>query len=354
MGAETGIEWTDATWNPVRGCTRVSEGCRNCYAEIMAARFSKPGQWGHGFAEMKGRDHRWTGKLALIESQLDLPLRWKQPRKIFVNSTSDLFHEALPFGAIMRVFNVMWQTHHTYQVLTKRADRMHEFMTKWLDLTGEDFSAFKNARGPDETRKTHPSGRGQLFADMLEAMGTPPPGCAYPTFDWMDGMMRWPAWPAHNIWLGVSVEDQERADERIPPLLETPAAVRFLSCEPLLGPINLNLRALHHRHDVGIDWVIVGGESGRGARPMNPEWARSLRDQCAALSVPFFFKQHGEWVPFAATDIEWFKQRKAGGHFDKRTDISDATGWPMQRVGKGNAGRLLDGIEHNDFPKRAA
>jgi len=354
MAAQTGIEWTDSTWNVIRGCTRVSEGCVNCYAEIMAARFSQPGQWGHGFAEMKGGDHRWTGKVELIESQLGLPLRWKKPRKIFVNSTSDLFHEALSFGAIMRVFNVMWRApHHTFQILTKRPARMREFMLKWADLTGEDFEP-KLVHGPAETRAAHQSGRGQLFADMLEAMGKPPSGCAYPTFDWMDGMIRWPSWPA-NVWLGTSVEDQERADERIPLLLETPAAVRFLSVEPLLGPVHINRafmpRVGHRLNPSPLHWVIVGGESGPGARPMNPDWARHIREQCADADVPFFFKQWGEWGPFARIDLDWFAERKAGGHFANRPDLSDAVGWPMQRAGKSKTGRTLDGVEWNEFPR---
>ncbi len=167
MADRTGIEWTDATWNPVRGCSRVSEGCRNCYAEIMAARFSQPGQWGHGFAEIVGRgdsrDHRWTGKVALVESNLDLPLRWRTPRRIFVNSTSDLFHEALEDDDIGRVFSVMASCpQHTFQVLTKRADRM----ARLID-------------GPKNHQAWHPR-----------------------------------LWHLPNVWLGVSVEDQPSADAR--------------------------------------------------------------------------------------------------------------------------------------------
>ena len=177
MGADTGIEWTDATWNPVRGCTRVSPGCVNCYAEIMAARFSKPKQWGHGFANMKGGDHRWTGKVTLIESQLGLPLHWRKPRKIFVNSTSDLFHESLPDEAIDRVFAIMALCkQHTFQVLTKRPERMAQVLTK-------------------------------------------------PPFEILS-----------NVWLGTSVED-DRVLYRLDAIRQVPSAIRFVSLEPLIGSV---------------------------------------------------------------------------------------------------------------------
>lgn len=252
MSSKSSIEWTDATWNPVRGCSRVSEGCRHCYAEIMAARFSGPGMWGEGFAHMVGGDHRWTGKTELIESQMDLPLRWRDPRRIFVNSTSDLFHEGLSFPTIGRVVNQMRNAHwHTYQVLTKRAARVRQFAEWW-------------------------------------------------TMETTDPLPR-------NLWLGVSVEDQNAADERIPDLLATPARVRFLSCEPLLGPLDLTRWA--HRFGGNNDkcdgpccetprgllhWIIAGAESGHGARPCDQNWVRDIRDQCEAAGVSFFYKQHAE------------------------------------------------------------
>jgi len=240
MGTKTAIQWTDATWNPVRGCSRISEGCRNCYAERMAARFSKPGMWAHGFAEMTKSGTRWTGKLAVVPEHLEDPLRWKEPRRIFVNSMSDLFHEALTFADIAAIFQVMKAAkHHTFQVLTKRADKMLSFMQAW------------------------------------------------------GGQMVLP-----NVWLGVSVEDQEAAVKRIPLLLRTPAAVRFLSCEPLIGPVKLCPALLHdplvcHKP---LDWVIVGGESGPGARQCEIRWVRSIVNECKRLSTAVFVKQLGAHI----------------------------------------------------------
>lgn len=251
MSAASKIEWTDSTWNPIRGCTRVSEGCRNCYAEVMAARFSKPGQWGHGIAEMRGGDHRWTGRVDVIESAMNLPLRWRKPRRIFVNSISDLFHDAVPDETIERVFAVMALCpQHTFIVLTKRSRRVRAFMNE-----------------PNRVVRAW----GRCF----------------------DG--RVPGWPLQNVHLGVSVEDQKTADERIPDLLATPAAVRIVSAEPLLGPIDFAKVPGFNR--IGMDlsrwWIIVGGESGPGARPMHQEWVRSIRNQCDRAGVSFFFKQWG-------------------------------------------------------------
>jgi protein gp37 len=294
----TGIEWTDSTWNPVRGCSRVSEGCRNCYAEIMAARFSKPGQWGHGFAKLTAGDHRWTGRAALIESQLDLPLRWKNPRRIFVNSTSDLFHESLSFEDIAAVFHIMTgeagaeaPPSHVYQILTKRPAQAKNFFRWMTNLSASD-EAWLFALGELYRNGGHP-----------------------------------------RIWIGVSVEDQAAADERIPLLLELPVSHRFLSCEPLLGPILIP--AIEN-----IDWIICGGESGRGARPMHPDWARSLRDHAIAAGVPFFFKQHGEWLHESQVEPE----RRSDFEFD-----GQARGG-FVRLGKTRAGRSLDGQEWNAIP----
>ncbi len=210
----TTIEWTEATWNPVTGCSKISPGCAHCYAERMAKRLQAMGQpnYRDGFAV---RTH---------ERMLDLPLSWAKPRMVFVNSMGDLFHEEVPFEFIERVFSVMQATpRHTYQLLTKRADRLCEVA---------------------------------------------------PRLPWPD-----------NVWMGVTVEDNERL-ARVDKLREVPAAVRFLSVEPLLGPLpDLDLD--------GIDWVIVGGESGPGARRMQEEWAVAVRDSCVAASVPFFFKQWG-------------------------------------------------------------
>lgn len=265
MGNKTGIEWTDATWNPVRGCSRVSPGCKHCYAERVAARFCGPGQPYEGLAFRKvtvdgyGEDHmepRWTGEVRLIPEHLADPLRWKRPRRIFVNSMSDLFHEKLSNEEIAAVFGVMAAApQHTFQVLTKRPEGMREFF-RWME--GWGYSDYR-----------------------------------------LDGYLAdGGAWPLPNVWLGVSVENQHYADERIPILLDTPAAIRFVSAEPLLGPVDLLYSAWNGaeslREMAGIDWVIVGAESGPGARPMQEDWARSIRDQCAAAGVAFFLKQFAE------------------------------------------------------------
>jgi protein gp37 len=379
VGRKTGIEWTDATWNPIEGCSRVSEGCRNCYAERIAARFSGPGQPWEGLARMTRRRAQWTGQIRFVEKRLHAPSRWKKPQRIFVNSMSDLFHESISDGMIARIWTEMaLNGRHTFQILTKRPKRMLDWVTRWTDLEGEPFEP-QLVRGPEETRKAHPSGRGQLFAAMLEAMGDPPPGCAYPTFDWMEGQRWWPR-TFHNIWLGVSIEDQRTADERIPQLLCTPAAVRFISYEPALGSVNLRhyLSPVYQvgRGDTvlvegrlpGLDWVIAGGESGPKGRPSHPDWFLSIRDQCTAAGVPFFFKQWGEWAEQDAdkplqeigSDIPDYESKSStcDGFISRQGDFvttmkhadPDTRYRGMVRIGKKRAGRLLDGREWNEFP----
>jgi protein gp37 len=326
------IEWTDATWNVVTGCEKVSPGCDNCYAETFAERWR--GTKGHHFE---------TGfDLTLRPERLMLPLRWKKPRKVFVNSMSDLFHKDIPDEYIARVFAVMALTpQHTYQVLTKRHGRMRSLVgnpefEKLVDYELLHFPPLSDSR--------------------LTGRSWPLPK---------------PGWPLPNVWLGVSVEDQKRADLRVPALLETPAAIRFLSCEPLLGPVDLKqaVRTMgsERGHGLtasfvhaggccrkfhGIDWVIVGGESGHGARPMSPDWARTLRDQCAAAEVPYLFKQWGEYQP-----TDW---KVIGRPSDKRNvlvgDPIDTLGhrWEMRRVGKKAAGRELDGRTWDEFPEAVA
>jgi protein gp37 len=239
MAGSTEIEWTDATWNPVTGCTKISAGCDHCYAERFSERFR--GTRGHPFE---------TGfDLTLRRERLEQPMTWRKPRMIFVNSMSDLFHKEIPREFIGRVFDTMERAHwHTFQVLTKRSSLMRDFL-----------------------RRRYGAERGPL-----------------------------------HMWFGVSVEDGSKKS-RIRHLQDAPAGVRFLSIEPLIGPVGtLDL--------AGIDWVIVGGESGPGARHMNPEWVRDVRDQCLATSVALFFKQWGGLRP------------KSGG-------------------------RELDGREWSDFPK---
>jgi len=272
------IEWTDATWNPVRGCSRVSEGCRHCYAERVAARFSGPGMPYEGLATMRNGEPRWTGEVRLVEKHLDDPLRWRTPRRIFVNSMSDLFHERLTDEQIDRVFMVMaLAQRHTFQILTKRPGRMRDYM-----------------RGAV----------GRVWARGRQLMESPagPPGY----WSWDGGPHELKCddhWPLPNVWIGVSCEHQAAADERIPLLLQTPAAVRFVSAEPLLGPIQFGGGGELYGCGTGggkkLDWIIVGGESGPGARPMRAEWVRSIRDGCQWAGVAFFFKQWGGVRPKA-------------------------------------------------------
>ena len=381
MGDRTNIEWTDATWNPVRGCSRVSEGCTRCYAERVAGRFSGPGLPYEGLAVMTDAGPRWTGKVALVPEHLEDPLRWKKPRRIFVNSMSDLFHESLSDEDIERVFGVMaLATQHTFQVLTKRAERM----ASW----------FNDTRGSLETREIHVLRAAEHLGHkrwgapdapfVFDSRGNEPHLYMNASAERVRNRRRWPGWPLPNVWLGVSVEDQVRAEELVPELLATPAAVRFLSCEPVLGPLDLwafftsdlrdkSLAALKSGRMPGVDWVIAGGESGPDARPMHPGWARSLRDQCAAAGVPYFFKQHGEWAPRGIVGGGRQRGDEAGRElYIEPTGTIHATdedgmgepwtpeaskkfdGWALiRRVGKKAAGRLLDGVTHDAFPEVA-
>jgi protein gp37 len=252
MSIASKIEWTEATWNPVTGCRKVSEGCDNCYAETFAERWR--GIPGHPFEQ--GFDVR------LWPERLTLPLRWRKPRKVFVNSMSDLFIDDVGDEFVAQVFAVMVAApQHTYQVLTKRHGRMRALLSSdafWLAVAAE-LGRLWNVTPPAPLR------------------GVPP-------------------W----IWIGVSTESQRWADVRIPALLATPAAVRFISAEPLLGPILLDPSWLGQVRSAGqgrLDWVIVGGESGPRHRPMDMDWVRSLRDQCLASRTAFFFKQVGGRTP---------------------------------------------------------
>ncbi|EEE38310.1 phage Gp37Gp68 [Rhodobacteraceae bacterium KLH11] len=413
MGNQSKIEWTERTWNPIVGCSLASPGCTNCYAMRMAYRLSKnPGtpQY-HGTAKMANGKPVFTGKLNLAENALLEPLRRKVPTTYFVNSMGDLFHEDMPDEWIDRVFAVMALCpQHTFQVLTKRADRMLEYVSCLPDCL-EPF-----AWSPERLEKE------------AKAIGM--------TLGWDHDVMANRAyeamqdWPLPNVWLGVSVEDQRRANERVPQLLQTPAAIRFISAEPLLGPVDLRKwlsgcyecaetcghRVAHctdeercsdcgaevgapgkpfngehcpncggyleavcehcgshmvcdHPDTPNIDQVIVGGESGPNARPMHPDWARSLRDQCKAAGTAFFFKQWGEWVPWEPrTEPLWSSQnlRTDDRHvlfpadFDLSSDWDDGLGLleyghvAFQRVGKKAAGRVLDGCEWNEMPERIA
>lgn len=351
MADKTKIEWTEATWNPIRGCTVVSEGCRNCYAMAVATRFSDAGQAYEGLAYRNASGAHWTGKVRLVEEHLEDPLRWKRARRIFVNSMSDLFHQSIPDDWIDRVFAVMALTpQHTFQILTKRPERMKLYTAA---LSGD-----RLLRTAFETGLVTPR------ADHIEAYA---------------GIIAGQSWPLSNVWLGVSVENQETADKRIPLLLETPAAVRWISAEPLLGPIDLHqftfqfsvcqvpsdgttVQALRQMlHAAGkelartqgsdlLDWVVVGGESGPGARPMHPDWVRSLRDQCVAAGVPLFFKQWGEYTLGSYLDGNKPATVRMNAQGQRPSKPSfNGYEW-FKRVGKKEAGRRLDGREWSEYP----
>lgn len=306
----TTIEWTDETWNPVRGCSIVSEGCRNCYAMKQAHRFSGEGKPYEGLTELGPQGPRWTGKIRLVPEVLDAPLHWTQPRRIFVNSMSDLFHEDVPDEFIVAVFGVMAACpEHTFQILTKRPERMRQ----WFDRIGKfgGFGRYIRSIRVDGDR-TIPN----LFSAVAKTEIVRGKRCRAMGDPWMkvfnaasfhmnDGRLR-------NVWLGVSVEDQKTADERIPILLQTSAAVRFVSAEPLLGPVDLSIYLTKHPStaflagkitaempdwtrigSTALDWVIAGGESGPGARPCDIAWIRSIVEQCKAAAVPCFVKQLG-------------------------------------------------------------
>ena len=261
MGKRSGIEWTDATWNPIVGCSIVSAGCANCYAMRQANRIrhmSGPESHYFGTTETIKGKAIWTGKIAQAsERVLTAPLGWRKPRRVFVNSMGDLFHESIPDEWIDRVFAVMaLSPQHTFQVLTKRAKRMREYMNG--DWSARAYQAIDGQQNGSQAQ-------GWLAASK----------------------------PLPNVHLGVSAERQPEADERIPDLLATPAAVRFVSAEPLLGPINIGAAQNLANRPNRLDWVIVGGESGPGARPMDLAWARSIVSQCRVAEVPCFVKQIG-------------------------------------------------------------
>lgn len=318
--SKSSIEWTQETWNPVTGCTRVSEGCDHCYAVTMTRRLEAMGQEKYRGLVNPGKKH-FNGQVKTHEEVLTLPLGIKKPTTFFVNSMSDLFHEAVPFEFVDKVFAVMALTpRHTYQVLTKRPDRMAEYFQR-----GKAKNTVMNKFWVDAAEL-------ELKVEKFKCL-------------WL-----WIICPEilPNVWMGTSIENQKAADERIPELLKVPAAVRFLSCEPLLGAINLrkwlmiqtdldgNTRGFGYLH-----WVIAGGESGHGARPMHPDWVRSLRDQCVAAGVPFFFKQWGEWMPGSEATCKTAEGKK-------RVLFHEMA---FYKVGKKAAGNSLDEEVWEQFPE---
>ncbi|MCV7175092.1 DUF5131 family protein [Mycolicibacterium sphagni] len=347
MGSKTKIEWTrsddgtpGATWNPATGCTKVSPGCDRCYAETLAERFR--GTPGHYYEN--GFD------VTLRPGKLLEPLKWSKPRRIFVNSMSDLFHDQIPDHYIAKVFAVMelapW---HSFQLLTKRHGRMHSLLNSLV---------FQS----------------QISSAVNELLDD---GAPFPK-TW-DPEGHKPDWPLPNVWLGVTVENQQWADIRIPLLIDTPATIRWLSIEPMLGPVDLfgvpfaetpgpaiirnsvhwfdpNYGDQHEWDDQpGIDWVVCGGESGRGARPMHPKWATDLMLSCSATGVPFLFKQWGEWRPYL-DQSNGHRQPDAymnvvGELADEDTALAAGGDWiGMHRLGKSNTGRELDGRLYDEYP----
>lgn len=421
----TKIEWTEQTWNPIVGCTIVSPGCTNCYAMRMAARIEAMDEAAYrkqveqAVEVAVDRDHEeriradmnngrvpthyagttksskagavWTGKVALApEHILTEPLRRRKPTMYFVNSMSDLFHEDVPDWWIYLALAAMALTYdaseynenrvvierrprHVYQVLTKRSARMKAFMTA--------LHAASDYKANAEWLQHHFS---EAARRMSQAAGHP---------YWMNAPLvawQWVTAGCPGLWLGVSAERQQEADARIPDLLATPAAVRFVSAEPLLGPVDFthidvpsygNLNALDDGYFVDgrpprrrLDWIIVGGESGPGARPMHPDWARNIRDQCTAAGVPFFFKQWGQWLVGERPQGDSIAQRvfQDGDDFMVVSDGHDIAlgaaedekngprriwskygGWQgnlVKYVREKSACRLLDGREWNEMP----
>lgn len=317
---KTKIEWTDATWNPVVGCKVLSPGCTNCYAMKLAGGRMKNHPTREGLTIDTKAGPVWNGKVRFNEKALVEPLAWKRPRDIFVVAHGDLFYEAVENDWIERVFAIMAACpRHRFQVLTKRPERMRKF------LTAPDFAANIRSVLNDQGH-----GWGLRDAEIVKA-------CVAVT----NG-------PLPNVALGTSVEDQPRADERLIELYQTPAAARWVSAEPLLGPVVLPLSMKVYLdgivREVKLDCVVVGGESQPGARPMDPAWARALRDQCNRDGVAFSFKQWGDWHEYGNTSDGFFGARHG--------DITRAmeSGAVMVRCGKKKAGRLLDGVQHDARP----
>lgn len=361
------IEWTQETLNVTTGCTRVSSGCDNCYAVQMTKRLAKIGHTEEKYAGLvnEGKDH-FNGKVKLHPEVLEVPLRWQKPRRVFVNSMSDLFHPDVPFEFIAAVFGVMiYCKDHTFQVLTKRPDRMAEFF-EWI-RKGDMKKDGGESLDFDEPRKCI-----QFAISELDCKET-----ILMNMTNVNGR----EWPAPNIWLGTSCENQQAANERIAHLLECPAAVRFLSCEPLLGEVKLTNLWGHELWDESVrynaltgeylvskyqddsckgpklHWVIAGGESGPDARPMHPEWVRSLRDQCQEAGVAYFFKQWGAHGPFGLNHDKttkkdsWVFPDGKTEPADTRKNIPIEGAVLMKKVGKKTAGRQLNGREWNQTPE---
>lgn len=321
------IEWTEETWNPFVGCSKVSEGCKNCYAEKMAYRLTNMALKKESFDSCDGYLHVinidkkcWNGKTFFQHSQLSKPFKRKKPTKYFVCSMSDLFHEDNDFVDILKVWYVMCQNpHHIFQVLTKRPDRVIEFYR------------YIGKKCKDDGLDSVPSDSN----DYIDYVETP-----------------------NHVWIGVTVENQEMADKRIPILLDIPAKTRFLSCEPLLDNINFPLYdgwvpTYNNPDNSGGDkeawpmiydlsWVVIGGESGSNARPMHPNWAKNIIAQCEAANVPVFFKQWGEYAP--SDNLPLSIVLKLKNHiFNDKTIV--------YRIGKKKSGNIINGTKYEQYPE---
>jgi len=288
--AETSIEWATASWNPVTGCTKISEGCQNCYAERMSKRLA--GRYGYPKDE--------PFKVTNQPDRLHQPGDWKKPKRIFVCSMSDIFHDDVEWNWLFSIFQIAGMLpRHQFLFLTKRPERAEQLLN------------------------------GDLGYHLQRQ-------------DWCD------TWPIPNILIGTTAENQKRADERIPILLQIPAAARFVSVEPMLGPVDIDwsLGRIESTKLPSIDWVICGGESGPGARPMHPEWAASLAWQCIKANVPFFFKQWGEWEQCKNPKYE---QSNTFGLLPDGSYRFDQN-YRMKKVGKKKAGRMLSGETWDQYP----
>lgn len=315
----TKIAWTDESWQPVVGCSKVSPGCDNCYAETMAKRCA-----GAEMVSYKPKPYKycsvveWNGQTFCDEKALEIPLHWKKPRKVFVCSMGDLFHESVPFEFIKEVIKIIAACpQHTFQILTKRPERMKQFF--------------------DKTKVT--------------LIGP----CPVPRKLGDEHKVKMTTLPLKNLWLGVTAENPKDGYPRIQTLKQIPAAVRFISIEPMLEGMRLTNDTLDK-----IDWVIVGGESGPGARPMHIDWARGVRDQCQAAGVPFFFKQWGEWypegIPVAVVPEKGRIFIDIGGnnceHLRRDKITPEMKLRKMYRAGKKKAGNKLDGKVHEEYPNK--
>ena len=338
MADKTRIAWADATINPAYGCSKISPACDHCYAAAQAPRLG-------ALTEGTVKNGNWTGKFNLFPGRMKQARAWKRPRRIFIGSMTDIFHENVPDAFLDEVFGHMALAYwHTFLLLTKRPDRMHQYLS----------------------RRYMPGAIGDAVVRIGEKEGSPLylPKPVIP-------------WPFPNVWLGCTVENQDMAEKRIPDLLACPAALHFISAEPLLGGLDLG-KWLAPPFESGVmhmgmnevvagdpllGWVIGGAESGRNARPWCPDWARSLRDQCKDAGVPFMWKQNGEWAPYdRATGIiptkenghSWGTIDVDGNFFPSTTAWTGDNGeteFAMVRVGKERAGHLLDGVEHMEFPE---